>query len=372
LSQPFLRSNPALCLSPANAPEILPTFLLIFAAYRLFYTGGATMPTFSRTFSQRFVLALVTILLTSLLLAACGDSPTPTAAPSAKTAKRYKMVAVIKTLSNDYWQAMKKGYEEAGQSLGVDLEIITIPTEQDADKQLELLDAALARNPDALLVSPVTPTNLLPALARASAKGIPVVNVDEKLDLKAAKESNVKVATVIVSDNVYAGNLAAQWMVDNLKGGGKVAVLEGKAGNPSGLDRKNGFTDLIGKDSRFKVVASTPADWDRAKATSITAALLKDHPDLVGLYAANDTMALGALDALKAANKEGSVNVIGTDAIPEALQAVKAGRMQATVAQFPGEEAFIAVESAIKLLEKRPVNDYIPAPIKLLTKNDLK
>jgi D-allose transport system substrate-binding protein len=334
------------------------------------------MPTFSRTFPQRFVLALVTVLLTSLLLAACGDSPTPTptAATPAKTAKRYKMVAVIKTLSNDYWQAMKKGYEEAGQSLGVDLEIISIPTEQDADKQLELLDAALARNPDALLVSPVTSTNLLPALARASARGIPIVNVDEKLDLKAAKESNVKVATVIVSDNVYAGNLAAQWMVDNLKGGGKVAVLEGKAGNPSGLDRKNGFTELIGKDSRFKVVASTPADWDRAKATSVTAAILKDHPDLVGLYAANDTMALGALDALKAANKdkEGSVSVIGTDAIPEALQAVKAGRMQATVAQFPGEEAFIAVESAIKLLEKRPVNDYIPAPIKLLTKTDVK
>ncbi len=327
----------------------------------------------------RATLALVLLLGATMLLGACGDTQTASQAGAAanptspaKTAKRYKMVALLKTLSNDYWQGMKRGYEEAAQALGVDLEILTVPTEQDADKQLEVLQVALDKNPDAVMISPISPTNLLPALAKASAKKVPILTVDDKLDPKAAKESNVTISTVIVSDNVQAGGLAAQWMVDNLKDGGKVALLEGKAGNPSGIDRKTGFSNLLGKDSRFKLVASTPADWDRAMAQKLTASWLQTYPDLMAIYAANDTMALGAMDALKAANKESQVTIIGTDGVPEVLQAIKQGRIKATVAQFPAEQAYIAIESAIKLLENRPVNSYIPAPIKLVLKEDVK
>lgn len=330
------------------------------------------MPSFSLRRSQWLLGWLAVGFLLAALLSACGDAtPTPVAV-SSKSTKRYKMVAVLKTLSNDYWQAMKRGYEEAGQRLGVDLTIITVPSEQDADKQLELLEAALADNPDAVLASPITSVNLLPALSKASAKGTPIITVDDKLDAVAAKNQNVKVATVIVSDNVQAGALAAHWMIDNIKEGGKVAVLEGKAGNPSGLDRKQGFVELIGKDTRFKIVNSLAADWDREKARSVTAGFLQANPDLVALYAANDTMALGAMEAVKEAGREGKVSIIGTDGVPEALQMIKQNRLKATVAQFPSEEAYIAVESALKLLEKRPVNEYIPAPIKLMTKDDIK
>ena len=325
---------------------------------------------------SRLTLGGLLLLMLSLLLSACGDatpaSPTSQGSPptvSSAVKSHYKMVAVIKTLSNEFWQTMKRGYEEAGQELGVDLEIISVPSEQDAAKQLELLDAALSRNPDAILVSPVTATNLLPALSKATARGIPIINVDEKLDLAAAKENNVRVNTVIASDNVHAGGLAAQWMIDNLKNG-KVLLLEGKSGNPSGLDRKLGFNLTLAKDSRFTLVASLPADWDRAKAQSVVAGVLQQNPDLVAIYAANDTMALGAMDAIKAAGKTNQIAIVGTDAIPEARQAIKAGTMKATVAQFPDEEAHIGVESALKVLDKRPLNDYIPAPVKLITKED--
>ncbi len=365
---------------------------------------------------KRKTLSLITLtLILGTLLAACGDAtattaPATTSAAAATTSaaaattsaaaattaatgsgpaatfngmtvdqiaavkadKPYKLLAVVKTLSNEYWQVMKTGYEKAATELGVKIDVVSVPTEQDTDQQLSLLQQSLAKGYDAIMVSPITSLNLIPALADASKKNIPIINVDEKVDAKAATDAGVKITSVIASDNKQAGALAAKYMIDNIKGGGKVAILEGKAGNPSGQDRRDGFADTIKAASQFNIVSSQPADWDRAKALNVATNILQSNPDVVAFYACNDTMALGIVEAVKAAGKQGKIAIIGTDAVPEAQAAVKAGDMAGTVAQYPADEARIATGLAILAIQGKPVTGFVPSPIKLLSKADIK
>ena len=281
--------------------------------------------------------------------------------------EEYKLLAVVKTLSNEYWQVMEQGYQAAAAEKGVTIDVLSVATEQDTEQQLNQLQTALGQGYDAVMVSPITPNNLIPALIQASEQGLPIINVDEKIDPQAAEEAGVKITSVIASDNRDAGARAAQYLIENVPDGGKVAIIEGKAGNQSGLDRKEGFQEAIEAAGNFEIVASQPADWDGPKALDATSNILQANPDLVGIYAANDTMALGAVEAVRAAGNLDQVTILGTDAIPAALAAVQAGDLEGTVAQFPAEEARIATSLAILALQGNPVEGFIPAPIELIT-----
>jgi ABC-type sugar transport system substrate-binding protein len=288
-----------------------------------------------------------------------------------KADQPYKLLAVVKTLSNEYWQTMERGYQDAAAEKGVTIDVLSVPTEQDTEQQLNQLQTALAQGYDAIMVSPITPANLIPALVAANQAGIPIINVDERVDPAAAEAAGAKLTSVIASDNRDAGARAAQYMIDNIPDGGKVAIIEGKAGNQSGLDRKEGFQEAIEAAGNFEIVASQPADWDQQRALDAATNILQANPDLVGLYAANDTMALGVVEAARAAGKLDQVVIIGTDAIPAALAAVQAGDMEGTVAQFPAEEARIATSLAILALQGQPVEGFIPSPIELITKDNV-
>jgi ABC-type sugar transport system substrate-binding protein len=288
-----------------------------------------------------------------------------------KADQPYKLLAVVKTLSNEYWQTMERGYQDAAAEKGVTIDVLSVPTEQDTEQQLNQLQTALAQGYDAIMVSPITPANLIPALVAANQAGIPIINVDERVDPAAAEAAGAKLTSVIASDNRDAGARAAQYMIDNIPDGGKVAIIEGKAGNQSGLDRKEGFQEAIEAAGNFEIVASQPADWDQQRALDAATNILQANPDLVGFYAANDTMALGVVEAARAAGKLDQVVIIGTDAIPAALAAVQAGDMEGTVAQFPAEEARIATSLAILALQGDPVEGFIPSPIELITKDNV-
>ena len=291
---------------------------------------------------------------------AMGEAMTPT----------HKILAVEKTLINEHWQIMQKGYEWAAKRYNVAIDVVSVPTEADTAAQLDLVESALAKGYDAIAVSPITPNNLNPALAKASEMGIPIVNVDELIPEDVAKDAGITIVTRIASNNYYAGVLAANYMLDNLPEGSQVAVIEGIAGNSSGTARRDGFVETIEASGALEIVANQPADWDRAKANSVTTNILQANPDLKGIYFANDPMALGGAEAVEAAGAEGLI-LIGTDAIPEATQAVSQGRLTGTVAQFPREMAYLAVENLIKALEGRPVAPKIDAPIKLLLRADV-
>jgi len=147
-------------------------------------------------------------------------------------------------------------------------------------------------------------------------------------------------------------------------------VIDGLPGT-GGIRRGDGFEETIAKSDKFQLVSRQPANWDRLQALNVATNVLEAHPDLVGIYCANDTMALGAAEAVRLAGLEGKVVIIGTDAIPEALLAIEQGVLTGTVAQYPYEMGWLAVEQALKAMEGRPVPSSIDAPVKLLTKNDL-
>jgi ABC-type sugar transport system substrate-binding protein len=326
---------------------------------------------------SRLVLVGAALSLVFGLGSTAAQDATPTAGMSVeeiaavKADQPYKLLAVVKTLSNEYWQTMERGYQDAAAEKGVTIDVLSVPTEQDTEQQLNQLQTALAQGYDAIMVSPITPANLIPALVAANQAGIPIINVDERVDPAAAEAAGAKLTSVIASDNRDAGARAAQYMIDNIPDGGKVAIIEGKAGNQSGLDRKEGFQEAIEAAGNFEIVASQPADWDQQRALDAATNILQANPDLVGLYAANDTMALGVVEAARAAGKLDQVVIIGTDAIPAALAAVQAGDMEGTVAQFPAEEARIATSLAILALQGQPVEGFIPSPIELITKDNV-
>ena len=334
---------------------------------------------------NRIIRTTCTLLfLGALVLTGCAPAtvaPT-TAAPvvaapatavpaTAVPVKTFKILAVEKTLINEHWQVMKTGYEFAAKRYGVTIDVISVPTEADTAGQLAAVEAALVKGYDAICVSPITPNNLNPALAEATKKGIPIVNVDEIIPVAVAKDAGINIAARITSKNYNAGVFSANYMIDHLKAGDKVAVIEGMAGNSSGQARRDGFVDTV-KAGGLKLVASQPGDWDRAKANGVTTNILQANPDIKGIYYANDTMALGGMEAVESAGLGGKIILIGTDAVPEAQKAVKDGRLTGTVAQYPFEFAAICVENVIKLLEGRPIASDIESPIKLLLKADIK
>jgi len=309
---------------------------------------------------------LSSLLVVVMLVGALGMGAT--AAQSARQ-DTLRFGAIIKTEANEFWQAMADGYRFAAERYGVEVEIGSVATEADTTQQLALLESYLERGFDALLVSPITPTNLNSALAQATELGIPIINVDELIPADAAREAGIDIEMRIASNNYMAGQLAGRYVLDHVEPGAQVAILEGLAGNVSGQDRRDGFFDTVNE--TLDVVASQPADWDRSKALDVATNVLQSNPDVKAIYCANDTMALGALQAVRAAGLEGEVIILGTDAIPEALDAVREGGMAGTVAQFPFEVGVLAVENAIKLAEGRPIPTRIDAPIKLLTAADL-
>lgn len=271
-----------------------------------------------------------------------GDVPKPS--------KKYKFGVVLKTLNNEHWQEMKKGYEEAAKKYGVDVEVQAAKDEADLTGQLNLAETMLNKGYDLLSISPLSTTNLQPVLNNAKSKGTPVLNVDD---------SKVDANVFVGGDHREMGVLAAEYIHEHLKDGGKVAQVEGQAGSPAAIQRTEGFKKAIEKYSNLQLVASQPGNWDRLKAQEVATNILKAHPDVKAFYANNDTMALGVVEALKNEGKLGEVIVIGTDGVPNAVQSIRNGELTATIGTFPYDMGYTAVEIGIRVLEGQKVPDTV-------------
>ena len=200
--------------------------------------------------------------------------------------------------------------------------------------------------------------------------GIPVVDLDANLDHAIAEKAGVKIAFTIGSDNAEAGAKGADFMAEQLKGKtGSVLVIEGLAGNITGQKRAKGFADRLAQVAPdLKIVASLPGDWDRQKAANITNDTLTANPDLVGIFCANDTMALGAVESVFAAGKGGEITVIGVDGNSDAVKSIQAGRLTASVAQLPYLVGKQAVEKAKAVLAGEQVDKFTYVQTLVLTK----
>lgn len=282
---------------------------------------------------------------------------------------------LMKTLSNPFWGAMEMGVRDGAREAGVEYYLQAVESDQAAEPQLNVCNTMLERRPDAMITAAINSTILLPCLKRANDMGIPVVDLDGNLDHAIAKKAGVDITFSIGSDNEAAGAQGAEYLVQKLgrNAQGPVLVIEGLSGNITGQKRARGFSDRLAQLAPgLKVVASLPGDWDRGKAANITNDTLIAHPGLVGIFAANDGMALGAVETVFAAGKQNQVTVIGVDGNSDAVKSIKSGRLNASVAQLPYLVGKQAVEKVAAMKGGASMNqDWIYVPTMVLTKDVL-
>ena len=308
-------------------------------------------------------------LIATLALAVGAALAVPGLANSARASEATYGV-LLKTLANPFWDAMAKGIAAGAQQAQVNIFQQAAKSDQDAQTQLNLCNTMLERKPTALLAAAINSSNLLPCMKSANEQGIPVVDMDANLDPTITAKAGVEIAFTIGSDNTKAGAKAADFLAQHLghDAKGPVLVIEGLSGNVTGQQRAQGFkSEIANAAPGLHVVASLPGDWDASKAANITNDILQRNPDLVAIFACNDTMALGAVETVFANSKGGKVVVIGVDGTTDGVKSIKAGRLTATVAQLPYLEGIEAVTDVKSVLAGKSVPKVIHVPTLVLT-----
>ena len=293
-------------------------------------------------------------------LASCNREP-------ATSDGRPRIALVLKTLNNPFFIEMQRGAEEAAKSLNVELTVQAAERETDVDKQMQIIEDLIQAKVDALAVTPSGSREIVPAIKKANDANIPVVVVDTRLDQKAAAAAGVKTVSFVGSDNYRGGQLIGEFLVKASGGTGKVAILEGIAGHETGDSRVRGFRDAVKGTPGIQVIASQTANWERDQGFNVFQNILQAHPDVDTVFACNDMMALGAIEAINAGRKAGKIRVLGFDAVKDARAALESGAMAATVAQYPDEMGKAAVEMAVKAVRGEAVSPDVGVRIGLVT-----
>ena len=284
---------------------------------------------------------------------------------------RTRVALVLKTLNNPFFIDMRRGAQQAADRLGVDLVVQAAEREVDVEKQMQIIENLIQTQVDAICLTPSGSKEIVPAILKANQAHIPVVVLDTRIDPQTASEAGVETAGFIGSDNREGGQIAGELLARLSGGQARVAILEGIPGHETGDSRLLGFHQAIEAHPGIEVVASQPANWERAQGFNVFQNLLQAHPQINFLFACNDMMALGAIEAIAAAGKTGQIGVIGFDAVEDARQAIAAGTMLASVAQFPEEMGRVAVENAVGLLRGEAIRAEVSVRIELITPENL-
>ena len=287
------------------------------------------------------------------------------------SADSHTITLVLKTLNNPFFIDMQRGAEEAAKRLGVTLMVQAAEREVDAEKQLQIIENMIQRGVDAICVTPSGSREIVAAIVKANEAGIPVLVVDTRVDASVLEDAGGQVATFIGSDNFEGGRIAGDHIVTRLGGRGKIAILEGIPGHETGDSRLSGFHSVVDTKPDIEIVTSQTANWERDQGFNVFQNILQSHPGVQALFACNDMMALGAIEAIAAAGKTGDVIVVGFDAVDDGREAIRDGVMEGSIAQHPFEMGKRAVENAVHLLEGKAVPDYIPVKIELITRENI-
>jgi ribose transport system substrate-binding protein len=277
---------------------------------------------------------------------------------------------VLKTLNSPFFIEMQRGAQEAASRLDVDLVVQAAEREVDVERQMQIVENLIQSRTGALALTPSGSREVVPAISKANAANIPVIIVDTRLDSAAVADAGVKTASFVGSDNYRGGQLIGEYLVKASGGRATVAILEGIPGHETGDSRIRGFRDAIKGSPGVTIVASQTANWEREQGFTVFQNMLQAQPAIDTVFACNDMMALGAIEAIAAAGRTGKIRVLGFDAVDDARRALTAGTMEATVAQFPDEMGRIAVETAVKVLRGEAVPSDIVVRIGLVTKEN--
>ena len=253
---------------------------------------------------------------------------------------------------------MQKKADEMG------VELITVDAEKSALKQIEQVESFIAQKLDVIILNPVEVEASSPAVTKALAAGIPIVNVNS--------ETTVKPTAFVGSNDVESARIAMKFIADKLGGKGNIVMIHGLMGQAAQIQREQGANEILKEYPNLKIIAAQTGEWDRAKSMDLMENWIQSFGGKVNaVFAQNDEMAMGAMKALQDAGMKNKVVVVGIDAIADALQAVKKGDLDATVFQDSKNQGAGAIETAVKIAKKQPYEKTLLIPFQLVTKDNV-
>jgi inositol transport system substrate-binding protein len=265
-------------------------------------------------------------------------------------------------LSNEFIVMLNKAMDEKARELGVQL--IVNDAQRSAEKQVQQAESFVAQGVDAIILNPCEVEASSPAVEKALAAGIPVVNVNS--------ETRTAPTAFVGSRDEDAGRIAMEYIAQRLSGKGNIVMMHGFMGQAAQIMRDKGAREVLAKNPGLKMLADQTAEWDRAKGMSLMENWMQSYGDRIdAVFAQNDEMAMGALIALEQAKRKGRTIVVGVDAIADALQAVRGGRLDATVFQDAKGQGGTAVDIAVKIIRHQPYEKQTFIPFQLVTKDNV-
>ncbi|MGB4917356.1 MAG: sugar ABC transporter substrate-binding protein [Propionicimonas sp.] len=307
-----------------------------------------------------------------MFTAACSSPATPTAATSESAAGggKVKIAYVVKAMSDQFWIEMKAGADKAAAANNVELSFQAPEKETDVEKQIQMVENAIASKVNAIILSAADSKALIPSIVKANQASIPVVLVNDTIDNDALTAAGGKVVTYVGIDQYASAKLAGDYAVKNIKQG-NVVLLEGISGVKALADRLNGFKDAVEAAGTFKIVASQTANNDRAQAFNVMQNILTSNKEVDVVWAINAEMGQGAVAAIQQSNYGRPVSVFDFDASADDVAAIKAGTLAGSVAQFPELQAEGAIKAALEALAGKTFEAKTQTKAELITKENV-
>ena len=292
----------------------------------------------------------ISLILLFVFLLSCDSQESVRSAAGTSDDERPVIALVMKSLANEFFVNMASGAERhQAERENYELIINGIRNESDLAQQVALVDQMISRGVDAIVIAPADSQVLVPALARASAAGIVIVNIDNRLEPEVLEDYGLSIPFIGPSNRAGA-KMVGDFALQNVVAGSKVAILEGITSAVNSIERRTGFEEAI-TDAGMNLVTLQSAEWDQTKAAQVMAGILSQYPDLDVILAANDNMALGAASAVGMARREKEIVIAGFDNISAVHPLIEAGTVIATVDQFGDQLAVFGIEYAIEALE---------------------
>lgn len=277
-----------------------------------------------------------------------------------ESGKKYVIGLAMNTQTNPFFVDVKDGVQKAADEHGIELYITD--AQDDPTIQMKDVENLITKQPDAIIIDTCDSDAIVSSIEACNEAGIPVFTMD--------RESNGgEVVSHIGYDAIKSGRMAGQYLVDTLGGKGKIVEIQGIMGTNVAQNRSQGFNEIMKENPEMEIVACQVADFDRAKGMSVMENILQANPEIDGLYAANDEMLLGALEAMEAAGRTGDIVKIGCDAIDDTLDAMKAGKVDATIAEPPFFLGKAILNTAFDYLEGKKIEPYVILDNQLVTQD---
>lgn len=315
---------------------------------------------------------LALILALGLGFAMAGCKPTGTENQTETPPEKPKIALVMKSLANEFFQTMAEGAREHHRRHADEYELVVngIKNESDLDQQVTIVEQMIAGGADAIVIAPADSKALVPVCKRAlDDAGVVVVNIDNKFDAGVLEVAGVSIPFV-GPDNREGARMVGDVLAEHLERGDPVAILEGIPTAFNAQQRRAGFEEAM-ETSGMDIVSVQSGYWEMDKANRVAAAILSEHPDLKAFLCSNDSMALGAVAAVKAAGKSNQVQVVGFDNISAIQEMVRDGRVLATADQHGDQLAVYGIEYALQILRDHVTPEDKQTPVDLITRESL-